>query len=179
MHGGKRWRMRVEDFALARGAPEPVTVKQTAEKLWEPRFLAEIIAGRDPKVPPDVPKPAMGLTVADFLDGYFESYVEAEGLRHSVTVKSRLKAIKAVIGNLPVNALEKPADIMRFRAAYRKGREIATSWATSRRRGNRCCSSPMATTRSASNQVRASIARSFGRSTCIGTTSVTKAPVGS
>jgi integrase len=118
--------MRVDDFALARGAKEPVTVKQTAETLWEPRFPAEIIAGRDPRVPPDVPKPAVGLTVADFLDRYFESYVEAEGLRHPVTVKSRLKAIKAVIGSLPVSALEKPADIMRFKAAYRKGREIAT-----------------------------------------------------
>jgi hypothetical protein len=98
MHDGKRWRMRVDDFALARGAKEPVTVKQTAETLWEPRFLGEIIAGRDPKVPPDVPKPAVGLTVGDFLDRYFETYIEAEGLRHPVTVKSRLKAIKPCSG---------------------------------------------------------------------------------
>jgi hypothetical protein len=52
MYGGKRWRVRVDDFALARGAKERITVKQTAEKLWEPRFLAEIIAGRDPRVSP-------------------------------------------------------------------------------------------------------------------------------
>jgi hypothetical protein len=43
MHERKRWRMRVDDFALARGATDAVTVKQTAEKLWEPKFLAEII----------------------------------------------------------------------------------------------------------------------------------------
>jgi integrase len=126
MHAGKRWRMRVDDFALARGATEPVTVKQTAEKLWEPRFLAEIVAGRDPTVPLDVPKAAVGVTVSDFLDQYYANYVEAEGLRHPVTINSRLKAIKAVLGNLPITALEKPAEILRFKSAYRKGREIAT-----------------------------------------------------
>ena len=47
MHQGRRWRMPVDDFALARGATEPVAVKQTAEKVWEPRFPAEIMAGRD------------------------------------------------------------------------------------------------------------------------------------
>jgi integrase len=126
MHGGTRWRMRVNDFALARGATEPITEKQTAEKLWKPRFLAEIIAGRDPKVPPHMPKAAEGLTVSGFLDQYYEGYVLAEGLRDPVTIQSRLRAIKAALGNLPVTALEKPADILRFKAAHRKGREIAT-----------------------------------------------------
>jgi integrase len=125
-HDGKRWRMRVDDFALTRGAKEPITVKQTAEKLWEPRFIAEIVAGRDPKVPPNVPKAAEGLTIAGFLDRYYENYVLAEGLRDPVTIQSRLKAIKAVIGNLPANALEKPVDILRFKGAFRKGREAAT-----------------------------------------------------
>ena len=126
MHNRTRWRMPVNDFALARGATEPVTVKQTAEALWEPRFLAEIVAGRDPTVPPVVPKAAVGMTVADFLDLYFANYVEAEGLRDPVTVKGRLKAVKAVLGDLPVAALEKPGDILRFKATYRKGREVAT-----------------------------------------------------
>ena len=48
MHRGKRWRMPVDDFALARGATEPITSKQTAERVWEPKFLGEIMAGRDP-----------------------------------------------------------------------------------------------------------------------------------
>jgi integrase len=126
MHGRKRWRMRVNDFALARGATEAITEKQTAEKLWEPRFLAEIIAGRDPKVPPHVPKAAEGLTITGFLDQYYESHVQAEGLRDPATIQSRLKAIKTAIGHLPVTALEKPADILRFKAAFRKGREIST-----------------------------------------------------
>ena len=44
MHGGKRWRMRVDDFALARGATESVASKQTAEHVWEPKFLGEIVS---------------------------------------------------------------------------------------------------------------------------------------
>jgi hypothetical protein len=126
MHEGKRWRMRVDDFALARGATEPITAKQTAERVWEPRFLGEIMAGRDPHIPPTVPEPAVGLTVAEFLDRYYTNYVEAAGLRDPVTIKGRLGAIKATLGDLPVAALEKPSEILRFKAAYRKGREIAT-----------------------------------------------------
>jgi integrase len=126
MHEGKRWRMRVDDFALARGASEPITVKQTAEKVWEPKFLVEIMAGSDPHVPPSVPKAAVGLSVADFLDLYYTNYVEAEGLRDPVTIKGRLKSIKGALGDRPVTALEKPSDILRFKAAYRKGREVAT-----------------------------------------------------
>ena len=68
----------------------------------------------------------MGLTVAEFLDLYYMNYVEAEGLRDPVTIKGRLKAIKATLGDLPVTALEKPAEVLRFKAAYRKGREVAT-----------------------------------------------------
>ena len=126
MHQGRRWRMPVDDFALPRGATDTVASKQTAEHVWEPKFLAEIMAGRDPHVPPSVPKTAVGVTVAEFLDLYFTNYVEAEGLRDPVTVKGRLKAIKGVRGDLPVSALEKPHDIVRFKALYRKGREIAT-----------------------------------------------------
>lgn len=126
MHEGKRWRMRVDDFALARGATEPITSKHTAERVWEPKFVGEITAGRDPKVPPDVPKAAVAVTVSDFLDQYYANYVEAEGLRDPVTISSRLKAIKAVLGDLSVTVLERPAEILRFKTAYRKGREVAT-----------------------------------------------------
>jgi len=118
--------MPVDDFALARGVTAPITSKQNAEHVWEPKFLAEIMAGRDPQVAPNVLKPAVGLTVADFLDLYFTNYVEAEGLRDPVTVNSRLKGIKRVLGHLPVGVLEKPSEILRFKAIHRKGREIAT-----------------------------------------------------
>lgn len=125
-HDGKRWRMRVDDFAIPRGATAPITSKQTAEKVWEPKFLGEIFAGRDPKVPPTMPKLAVGLTVADFLDRYYTNYVEAEGLRSAGSIHGRLKAVKACLGDLPVTALEKASEILRFKASYRQGHEIAT-----------------------------------------------------
>ncbi len=81
MYNRKRWRMPVDEFAIARGAIEPITLKETAMKGWEPKFLAEIIAGRDPRIAPNVPKVAVGVTVADFVDRYFSDYIEAEGLR--------------------------------------------------------------------------------------------------
>lgn len=126
MHNRKRWRMPVDEFAIARGATAPITSKETAVKVWEPKFLAEIVAGRDPRIPPDVPRAAIGVTVAAFLDTYYANYVEAEGLRDPATIKGRLKAIKAVLGDQPITVLEKPAEVLRFKAAYRKGREVAT-----------------------------------------------------
>jgi integrase len=126
MHQRRRWRMSVDEFALARGATEPIEAKQTAERVWEPKFLGEIVAGRDPRVQPTTRQAAVGVTVAEFLDRYYTSYVEAEGLRDPVTIRGRLKAIKETLGDLPVTALEKPAEVLRFKAAYRKGREVAT-----------------------------------------------------
>ena len=64
------------------------------------------------------------MTVAEFLDTYYANYVEAEGLRDPATIRGRLKAIKAVLGDQPVTLLEKPAEVLRFKAAYRKGREV-------------------------------------------------------
>lgn len=123
----KRWRMPVDDFALVRGAKEPVTSKQVAERVWEPLFIAEITAGRDPRVRPEGPKAAPAvLSVAELLDRYMADYVLAEGLRDPVTIGGRLKAVKAVIGRLPATALEKPPAIQRFKASYRQGRAVAT-----------------------------------------------------
>ena len=125
MHDGRRWRMLVDDFALVRGATESVRSKQTAERVWEPKFLAEIAAGGDPR---QARKKAAAskLTVAEFLDRYYAEYVEAEGLKSADTIQGQVKALKATLGHLPVAALEKPADISRFKAEFRKGREVAT-----------------------------------------------------
>src|SRR2546425_12745835 len=66
MHQGKRWRMPVDDFALPRGATEPITSKQTAERVWEPKFLGEIVAGHEPRGPPPTHKARGGLAAARF-----------------------------------------------------------------------------------------------------------------
>ena len=98
MHQSKRWRMPVDDFALVRGATEPITSKQTAERVWEPKFLGEIMAGRDPRVPPTKPKQETEavLTIATFLDQYFTNYVEAEGLKSTDTIGGHIKALNEI-----------------------------------------------------------------------------------
>ena len=50
----------------------------------------------------------------------------AEGLRDPVTIKGRLNAVKAVLGNEPVSVLEKAEPIQRFKASYRHGHAAAT-----------------------------------------------------
>jgi hypothetical protein len=71
MHKGRRYRMPVDDFAFARGATAAITSKQEAEKVWEPKFIAEIASGKDPRVAPqresDAGKPA---TVAELFTLY-------------------------------------------------------------------------------------------------------------
>ncbi|MCU1382747.1 MAG: hypothetical protein JWL71_1444 [Acidobacteria bacterium] len=36
--------MPVDAFALTRGATQPVTSKQEAEKTWEPKFIGEMLS---------------------------------------------------------------------------------------------------------------------------------------
>ena len=124
MHRGKRYRMPVDSFALARGAAQPVTSKQEGEKVWEPKFIGEIVAGKDPRRPPAPPTPD-GMTVADFLYQYVERYVVAEGLRSVASIRSRIAALKDALGALPVAALESTETIEDFKRQYGQARSIA------------------------------------------------------
>jgi len=94
MHNRERYRMPVDDFALARGATAPVTSKQEAEKVWEPKFIAEIVSGKDPRVPierettferpttvADLPKVADGLREAGFSQADVENVMGGNWLR--------------------------------------------------------------------------------------------------
>ena len=82
MHNHRRYRMPVDDFALARGATAPVTSKQEAEKVWEPTFIAEIVSGKDPRVTIErETKFERPTTVADLLKLYRTRYVEVEPLK--------------------------------------------------------------------------------------------------
>jgi len=117
MHRGKRYRMPVDAFALVRGATQPVASKQEAEKVWEPKFIGEIVAGKDPRKAPAPPVPA-GTTVADFLDQYYERYVVAESLKSVASIRSRLAGLKASLGELPVSELERVDPIEDFKRFY-------------------------------------------------------------
>jgi integrase len=124
MHRGKRHRMPVDAFALVRGATQPVSSKQEAEKVWEPKFIGEIVSGRDPRKPP-APPAAEGMTVADFLDQYYERYVVAESLRSIASIRSRLAALKEGLGTQPVSALERTDTIEDFKREYGQSRSLA------------------------------------------------------
>ena len=69
--------------------------------------------------PPRTSEPVTELTVGQFLDRYWTNYVEAEGLKSARTIHGHLKALKACLGQQPVAVLEKPAEILRFKAEFR------------------------------------------------------------
>jgi len=127
MHNRERYRMPVDDFALARGATAPVTSKQEAEKVWEPKFIAEIVSGKDPRVPIErETKFDRPTTVADLLKLYRTRYVEVEPLKSRAGMLSQLNVLSAQLGTLPATALERPDAIEDFKARY-ANRAIATT----------------------------------------------------
>ena len=125
MHKGVRYRMSVNEFALARGAERPVISKREAQKLWEPLLLAEIVAGKDPRLSTP-PSTSQAMSVAEFLDLYRTRYVDEESLKSRASIVSRLNLLKRHIGHLAVKELEKPTTIEDFKHAYR-GRALATT----------------------------------------------------
>src|SRR6266540_2458767 len=127
MYNRERYRMPVDDFALARGATAPVTSKQEAEKVWEPKFIAEIVSGKDPRVPIErETKFERPTTVADLLKLYRTRYVEVEPLKSRAGMLSQLNVLSAHLGALPATALERPDAIEDFKKRY-ANRAIATT----------------------------------------------------
>ena len=124
MHKKVRFRMPVDQFALRRGAERPITSKQEAKKVWEPRFIAEIVAGKNPRAPEPATVPS-AMSVAEFLDLYQTYYVEGESLKSKASIVSRLNLVKRHLGHLDVKTLESPTTIEDFKLAYR-GRTLAS-----------------------------------------------------
>ena len=110
----RRYRMNVNEFALARGADHTVVTRQEAEKVWEPLFIAELVAGKDPRR-----QPAQGtngeLTVAEFLDIYRVRHCEAQRLSME-KLGSKLDVLKQRLGHLPLRELERPGPIEDFKS---------------------------------------------------------------
>ena len=126
MHRGQRYRMPVNDFAFARGAKASVTSKQEAEKVWQPKFLAEIASGKDPRIIPERERDeSRPTTVADLLKLYRERYVDVEPLKSRSTMISNLSVLTKELGALPATAIERPDAIEDFTARY-VNRTVAT-----------------------------------------------------
>jgi integrase len=127
MQHGKRFRMPVDDFAFPRGAKATITSKHEAETVWEPKFLAEISSGKDPrKARPLGPCGDKPTSVAGLLALYRARYVDVERLKSRPTIISQLNVLSAELGELPATALERPDAIEDFKARY-SDRAVATT----------------------------------------------------
>lgn len=131
MHRGKRHRMRVNNFAIPRmaeGDRRPVREKSEAERKWEPLFLGEIAAGRDPRKGHEWQRERPVQTVSEFLDDYLERRVLSQRLKSIASVRSRLNVLKEHLGTLPVTTLECADEINRFKSAssYADDNELAS-----------------------------------------------------
>jgi integrase len=130
-HRGVRYRMPVNEFAVPRMELGKQRLIESMEEArdWERLFIGEIKAGRDPRRARSTKRPATDLQhVSGFLDAYFERQAKPAGLRSIATVRSRIKVLKQYFGELPVNALEDPEVINRFKcdSEYADDVEIAT-----------------------------------------------------
>jgi integrase len=126
MHNGRRYRMKVDEFAAPRMPPgehRPVRTK-TEAKPWEGRFRQEIRAGINPLAPPQQAIKA-NTTVRELLAEYQRRYVDVESLRSRKGITGEVNRIAQLIGDRPVRDLERPdvaEDLQRFYA----GRTRAT-----------------------------------------------------
>jgi integrase len=97
---------------------------------WERVFIGEIKAGREPGRPRSVSRrsDATLKDVASFLDAYVERHVKPAALKSVSSTCSRIDVLKNHLGELPLDALEEPDEINRFKSgsAYAKRVELAT-----------------------------------------------------
>jgi integrase len=103
-----------------------VTSKEEAQKVWLPRFTQEILAGRDPRVPPARQEVAdCPVTIRGLITDYKKDYVEVENLPSKRTMLSELRQIERWVGSLDLGALEGPKAAEELKRRYRH-RAVAT-----------------------------------------------------
>ena len=128
-------RQTVLDF----GAQEFVDLEEACDR--ERVFIGEIKAGREPGRPRSVPRQSDATLkdVASFLDAYVERHVKPAALKSVSSTCSRIDVLKNHLGELPLDALEEPDEINRFKSgsAYAKRVELATIHRTPRNAARR------------------------------------------
>lgn len=129
---GARLRVAANEFAIPRMDPDKQRPIQSLEEArdWERVFIGEIKAGRDPRRPRTVQKSsdAAPKDIAGFLDAYVERCVKPAALKSMNSIGSRIAVLKEHLGDLPLDVLEEPGEINRFKSqsAYAKRVELAT-----------------------------------------------------
>lgn len=119
MHEKRRYKMSVDEFALARGAKRPVATKHEAEKIWWPLFVGEVMSGRDPRIPPRRPENS-AKTIAEYIDAYIQDYVDLVPLRSRTSKRNSCLILKRLIGHYGLQMLEAPAPAEDVRRKYRQ-----------------------------------------------------------
>ncbi len=129
---GTRFRVPVNEFAIPRMDPNkqrPIASLEEARD-WERVFISEIKAGRDPRRARPVQKSSdtTPKDVAGFLDAYVERCVTPAALKSVNSTCSRIDVLKRHLGELPLDSLEEPDVINRFKSGseYAKRVELAT-----------------------------------------------------
>jgi integrase len=132
MFQGTRYRMPVNEFAVPRmevGKQRPIQSMEEARD-WERLFIGEVKAGRDPRRArrPRKPTDVAPKDVATFLDAYVERCAKPAGLKSEKSLCSRVAVLKKHLGDLPLDSLEDPDDINRFKTEsdYAEDVELAT-----------------------------------------------------
>jgi integrase len=111
------------------GKQRPIQSMEEARD-WERLFIGEVKAGRDPRRPrtPRKPTDVAPKDVASFLDAYVERCAKPAGLKSEKSLRSRIAVLKKYLGDLPLDSLEEPDDINRFKtdSDYAEDVELAT-----------------------------------------------------
>jgi integrase len=124
--------MTVNEFAVPRmdvGKQRPIQSMEEARD-WERLFIGEIKAGRDPRRPrsPRRATDVVPMDVGSFLDAYVERCAKPAGLKSLRALGSRIVVLTKYLGDLPLDSLEEPDDINRFKTEsdYAEEVEVAT-----------------------------------------------------
>src|SRR5262245_511699 len=131
-HRGTRYRVPVNEYAIPRMDPGKQRPIQSMEEArdWERLFIGEVKAGRDPRRPrtPRKPTDVAPKDVSSFLDAYVERCAKPAGLKSEKSLCSRVAVLKKHLGDLPLDSLEEPDDINRFKTEsdYAEEVELAT-----------------------------------------------------
>jgi len=104
----KEWglvRHQVDIFAQALGHPRPVTSKKEAEEVWEPKFIAMLRSGHDPRKLTEVfvqqREQAEKHSVGAVLDRFYTEHYVANRVSSLPSIRSRIKILKQFLGTLP------------------------------------------------------------------------------
>ena len=119
-HRGTRYRIPVNDFAVRRMERSKQRPVQSMEEVrdWERLFVGEIDAGRDPRIKPARKEAPADLQTVAGVPGRLLRTLPATGWHSESTRRGANQGAEAEhFGDLPVNALEEPAIINRFKTA--------------------------------------------------------------